>query len=263
MAAPIYKSFIKLMRTQPFLVLLTATFLVFSCKKETEAFKDQPVSDYIVTQPGKFIIYRTDSTLFPNFGASTKINSYQEKFEIDAATTDNLGRPSYRVFRSVRDTAGSQAWQSKGTLFFTPATNGLEVVENNLRFLKLAGPVKQDNTWKGNRYLPNNPYSTYYEFSNDVNIADWDYTYKGVDETTTLNGKKVMGVATVEQISESVNAPVTLPGAYGYVNTSVEKYAKGIGMVYQELTMWEYQPPSSPRPGYRGFGVKRSMLDHN
>lgn len=262
MAASIHESF-KLMRANQFLLLLTCTALFFSCKKETEEFKAQPVSDYVVTQPGKYIIYRTDSTLFPNFGASTKINSYQEKFEIDAATADNLGRPSYRVFRYIRDTAGTQAWKPQGTLFFTPTENNLEVIENNLRFLKLAGPVKQDKTWKGNRYLPNNPYSAYYEFSNDVNIADWDYTYKGLDETIKLNNKTVTNVVTVEQINESINAPVTTPAAYGYINTSIEKYAKGIGLVYQELTMWEYQPPASPRPGYRGFGVKRSMLDHN
>jgi hypothetical protein len=217
----------------------------------------------VVTQPGKYITYRTDSTVYLNFGAVTKVNSYQEKFQVDAAFADNLGRPSYRVFRYIRDTAGTQAWKPQGTSFITPTANGIEVIENNLRFLKLAGTIKQDNTWKGNRYLPNSPYSAFYEFSNDINIADWDYTYKGVGETLILNGKSVINVITVEQINEGINAPVTAPGAYGYRNYSVEKYAKGIGLVFQQLIMWEYQPPTSPRTGYRGFGVKRSMIDHN
>ena len=40
-----------------------------------------------------------------------------------------------------------------------------------------------------------------------------------------------------------------------------EFYAKGIGMVSQELVMWEYQPRNG---GYKvGFGVKHTMLNHN
>jgi hypothetical protein len=52
---------------------------------------------------------------------------------------------------------------------------------------------------------------------------------------------------------------------FGRTNYSVEKYAKGIGLVYQEFLMWEYQPPNAANPtGARiGFGVKRSIIDHN
>ena len=53
---------------------------------------------------------------------------------------------------------------------------------------------------------------------------------------------------------------------YGTSNLQVEKYAKGIGLVYQEYIMWEYQYRSTNNTddGYKvGFGVKRRMINHN
>jgi hypothetical protein len=254
---------LKQMKTINLLLLLTFVSL-FSCKKETEIFQTQAINDYLPVQTGKYITYRIDSTLFTNFGTVTVVRSYQEKHQVDQLTTDNEGRPTYRVFRFLRDVAGSEAWRPNGSYYITPGTETIEVVENNLRFLKLASPVKQDDTWKGNRYLPTDPYGASYSFSNDDNMADWAFTYTNTDETLTLNGETISDVLTVQQADESVNAPVTQPSAYGYINYGVSKYAKNLGLVYEELTMWEYQPNTGGGNGYKtGFGVKRSMIDHN
>src|SRR5207302_5562748 len=109
-----------------------------------------------------------DSTLFTNFGTTTVVHSYQEKHQIDSLTTDNLGRPSYRVFRFIRDTAGTQAWKPNGSYFITPLDKSVEVVENNLRFVKLSLPIQQNFTWRGNGHLPSDPYN--YNFNNDDDI---------------------------------------------------------------------------------------------
>ena len=44
-----------------------------------------------------------------------------------------------------------------------------------------------------------------------------------------------------------------------------DRYARGIGLVYQEFIMWEYQPPHENVPVGQttGFGIRRSMIDHN
>lgn len=253
---------LKRMKNLPLLLLISFTALI-GCKKETETFETESLADYLPAQTGKYITYRIDSTLFTNFGTTTVVHSYQEKHQVDQLTTDNSGRPAYRVFRFVRDTDGKEAWAPSGSYYIVAGTNTMEVVENNLRFIKLAAPIKQDNTWKGNRFLPTDPYGSY-SFSNDDNMADWDYTYTSTGETITLNGKTINDVITVQQADESANAPVTQPAAYGYINYLVDKYAKGIGLVYEELTMWEYQPNTGGGGGYKtGFGVKRSMIDHN
>lgn len=245
-------------------LLLFAVAALVSCEKETEQFQTEALTDYLPVQSGRYITYRLDSTVFTNFGTATVVRSYQEKHQVDQQITDNEGRPSYRVFRFLRDVAGTQAWKPAGTYFITPGSQVVEVVENNLRFLKLAAPIKTGNTWKGNRYLPDDPYGASYAFSNDDNMEDWDYTYAATGESLTLNGITLNDVITVQHVDESVNAPVTTPAAYGYVNYSVDKYAKGLGLVYEETTLWEYQPNPGGSGGYKtGFGVKRSMIDHN
>ncbi len=50
---------------------------------------------------------------------------------------------------------------------------------------------------------------------------------------------------------------------FGNTSFSVEKYAKGIGMVYQEFLLWEYEPNSAGTAFKEGFGIKRSMVEHN
>lgn len=254
----------------PFVALLLSAALFFSCKKETEEFQTEPLTEYLPAQPGKYITYRLDSTVFTNFGTATAVRSYQEKNQVDALLTDNLGRPSYRVYRYQRDLAGTQAWRPAGTLFITPTEQTIEVIENNLRYIKLAAPISQDKSWRGNRFLPSEPYKDKFQFGNDddgeadASFPMWRYTYTDTNGTFAYKGQNLSPVVTVLHIADSVNVPVTQPAGLGYINYSINKFAKGIGLVYEELTMWEYQPNPGGASGYRvGFGVKRSMIDHN
>lgn len=249
-----------------FLFVALASSFIISCDKKTEDFETDQISDYLNLQPGKYVTYRLDSTVFVQQGRREEIHSYQEKHVVDALRTDNLGRPSYRIFRFIRDTAGTQAWVAAGSYWITPMRNTMELIENNLRSIRLALPIKSDETWKGNRFLPDNPYGPAHgdEFNNDDNMFDWDFTIEDTEETITLNGKTINNVITIKHIDESANAPVTDPNTYGFINYSEDKYAKGIGLVYQRFIMWEYQViPGGPSPYKVGFGVKRSLIDHN
>src|SRR5690348_1230285 len=137
------------------LVLLTI-FAFISCKNENEEFVSDSIADYAPTVVGKYITYRIDSLVFTNFGRNTEIHKYQVKHQIDALITDNLGRPAYRVFRYIRDTAGTQPWQASGSYFITVLEDQLEVSEDNLRFIKIHLPIRDGNSWKGNKFLPDN-----------------------------------------------------------------------------------------------------------
>src|SRR6478672_9108651 len=92
------------------IILAIACIVFFGCHKKTEEFTSAPLSDYLPLQVGKYITYRLDSTVFTNFGTVTVVNSYQEKHVIDSKFTDASGRDSYRIFRFIRDTAGTQLW---------------------------------------------------------------------------------------------------------------------------------------------------------
>lgn len=248
-----------------------ACFIFFSCTKTTEEFQTARLSEYLPLQVGKYITYRLDSTVFTSFGTATAFHSYQEKQIVDAQITDALGRTSYRILRFIRDTGATQPWAPAGTYSITPTDSLIEVNENNLRFIKLVLPVTQDNTWRGNRYLPDDAYGPLFSFNNDFGMDEWDYTYSDVDGSMIVKGQTYNDVLKVDAINETFNVSnvattaVTNPSVIAYVNYLQDNYAKGLGLIYQQFIMWEYQPPNGINPtGVKaGFGIKRSIIDHN
>jgi hypothetical protein len=239
--------------------------LLYGCKQQKEDFKTDPLTDYLPLQPGKFITYRLDSTIYTQNGSVQEIHSYQEKTVVDKEITYNLGRTAYRVYRFTRDVAGQNPWIASGTYYVTPTKGEIEVTEDNFRIVRLVLPISEGQTWKGNRFLATAPYSTRYEFSDDSHIylEDWDFTFSKKGETITLNGKTINDVITIQGPDESVNATISDPKSFGSRTYSIEKYAKNIGLVYQELMLWEYQPNPGSSPFKLGFSIKRSMTDHN
>jgi len=241
------------------LAAIVTSFALFSCN-EKEEFTTEKLSEYMPLAPGKYITYRLDSLVITNFNKVIETHRYQLKEQVDAVITDNLGRPSYRVYRYLRDSTGTGPWIPSGTYMVTVLEDQVEVLEDNLRTIKLHLPLKVDFAWSGNKYYPNRPYAGVYTFNNDISIQDWQFTYDALGESFSYGNKTYSDVVTVEQMEEGNNIPVTLPGSYGYKTRSVEKYSKGIGQVYREYTLYDYQPGPNT---YWGFGIKKWMIDHN
>jgi len=249
---------------------LTITTL-FSCN-EKETFSLEPLSDFAPLTVGKYITYRADSLVFKSFGRVTEIHKYQVKHIVDAEITDNQGNKSYRVHTFIRDSTdlnswtAAQPWVSSNTYNITPFSDRIEVIEDNLRVIKLRQPIREGYSWKGNSYLSDQPYEAAgYSFSNDDAMDDWDFTYEAVLPFFSYKGKTYTDVLSVEQVDEAFNAPVTIPTSYGAKSRSVDRYAKNIGLVYREFEMWEYQPNTggSGGPYKNGFGITMWMIDHN
>lgn len=247
------------------LSVLGLGLLLLGCDPKVEDLQLETASEYVSLQPGKYITYRLDSTVFPQQGRAEEVHSYQEKHLVDAEITDNLGRKSYRIYRYLRNLAGTTGWTPSGTYVITPTQNALEVIEDNMRIIKLFTPIREGLSWKGNRYLGPEPYASKFNFNNDDNMADWDFEITGTGETARFGSQQVSDIITLNQQNETINNPATMPDTYASRTLSVDKYAKGLGLVFQEYIMWEYQPPTDAgTTGYKvGFGVKRRMIDHN
>jgi hypothetical protein len=244
---------------------LAVTVLLQFCKK-TDTVPTAQVTEYMPMQPGKYIHYRLDSTTYVNFGQKDTVVYYDAKDVVDAEITDNLGRPAFRVIRYLRDTASTNEYDYTPSLTYlvTPTREGIDVNENNLRYQKLKLPVTNGFSWKGNTYLPTATFFVLYQFSNDEDIALWNYTYQDVNQSADIRGNVYDSTATVLQVADSSNVPIVFPDGLAYRNYWVEQYAKNIGLVYKEVVMWEYQPPNSGNPGFvSGFGLKMSIIDHN
>lgn len=244
--------------------LLFYSILLAACNKK-EDFKSDAVADYMNLQVGKYVIYRLDSTNYVHFGQAVSVISYQAKDVVEATITDNLGRNGFRVVRYLRDTASTNDadWTASLTYQVIPSRENIEMLEWGFRYIKLVIPITEGYTWKGNGYLPESPYQDLYEFSNDQDIQTWDYTYSNVGASQTINGKTYDSTLTVTQIDDSTNVPI-IAGVPASQTRWIEKYAKNVGLIYKEVVMWEYQPPTTTNSEYvHGFGIKLTILDHN
>jgi hypothetical protein len=245
------------MRKIFFLSIISSAIFFSACKKSTDDFAIIPLSDYYPLQVGKYITYSLDSTVFINFGTKDTVIKYQVKHQVDALITDNLGRPAYRIIRFIRKTAANP-WLPDNTFMAVPTTGTVEFIENNMRFVKMAAPIKNGFSWKGNTYIDT------YSLNSDVKyLDDWDYTYDSLNTPITLGAITVDSTLKVAQRDEVIGNPSDV-NSYSEINFGAERYAKGLGLVYRNFFHVEYQPPRPGVGGYKqGYGVKMVMIDHN
>jgi len=241
------------------LAFAAVTGLLFSGCSKKEDFPGGQLTDYVGLSTGKYITYRLDSLVYTNFGQSQSIISYLAKDVVDGTTTDNLGRPTWRILRYLNDTAANGPWVETLTYFITPTRETIEVIENNFRYQKLKIPITNGFNWKGNSYI-----DTYSINSNVRYLDDWDYTYDYVNEPFTPYHTSIDSTVTVNQRDETLGTPNN-PDAYSEHNYAQEVYAKGIGLVYRNFLHWVFQPRNTSYPnGYTdGFGITLRMVDHN
>lgn len=215
---------------------MIASLSLLSCNK-VEKYPSENLSEYMNLQVGKYIRYNLDSLKFVFYGQRDTTVSYQAKDVVEAAITDNMGRPGWRIVRYLRDSASKKEsdWRPSMTYMITPTREVVEVIENNQRFQKLKLPITNGFSWKGNSYI-----DTYNDF--EMRFLDgWEYTYENVGGTFTDSGRTAIpNTVTVNQID--VEGNVGNPTAPIIQKVfSKEVYAKNIGLVYKNLIKWEYQ----------------------
>jgi hypothetical protein len=210
-------------------------------------------------QVGKYITYRLDSLEFINFGTKDTIISYLARDVVDDTLTDNLGRPGFRVIRYLSDTTGSLPWTPNLTYWVTPTRQAIEVVENNMRYLKLVLPVVDGFSWQGNSYIDTRSASSQVTY-----LDGWNYTYDSLGSSFSVPFGLLPNTVTIQQANDSVGNPA-IDSTISSRTFSEEVYAKDIGLIYKNEVYWLYQPPnlSIPVGSTTGFGIRLQMVDHN
>jgi hypothetical protein len=251
------------------LLLFSLIMMGMQCTKKNIDLQSDALADYMNLQPGKYIMYRLDSLVkLPFHDTAFTTRSYQIKDVVDKQITDNMGRPSWRIYRYIRDINSNleEDWRSSMTYLVTPTRETIEVVENNLRFQKLNLPIREFFSWSGNKFLDNSdPYGSEYGFNNDNTMGGWEYYYESVGQQESVANRTYDDVITIKHVDEEQNFPVTNPSDFGRKDYSVEKYAKNIGLIYKELTMLEYQAANNvyPQGSKEGFSIRLQIVDHN
>lgn len=237
-------------------------FLVlFSCTQENEIYDTELIADYVPLQKGKSITYRLDSTVFTRSGTVMETHKYQVRHTITGETMDNTGHKAYIVQRFINNETATGSWSNNGNYLITPYDNKIEVMDNNLRVVALQAPLKKGFTWKGNSYLPVSPYIQLYEYNLiGYDLNKWEFSLTGFGNET-IEGNQYENLWTVVQHSDSLNMPPSANSELGTKEVSSEKYAKGIGMVYKNYQLYEYQKLKGVLT-YNGFGIKMWMIAH-
>ena len=229
---------------------------LISCNKKTEPYESAQIKYYYPLEEGRYIIYKVDSLIYISFGTRDTIIHCQVKYQTEGQITDNLGRPSYRIFRYYRSDE-NQPWVSEATIMATNTVNSLELVEDNLRFIKLRLPIKENITWKGNSYIETSSVN-----SNLRYLDNWDYVFHQVGNTEIIGTDTLKNVITVDQRDEIIGLPQNAD-SYSEINYAQEKYALGIGMVYKTFLHKEYQPNNGGYVADGSYGVTYTMIEHN
>jgi hypothetical protein len=239
--------------------LFTLIFLIqiiCSCNKSNPLVTDTP-ADYYPMHIGNYIIYRMDSLKFINVGSADTLISYLAKEVVEDSITDNLGQPSFRVVRYLSDTTGTSAWTPSIAYMVTPLKGSVEVVENNLRFIKMVTPVQDWITWLGNAYL-----DTKSDTSSIAYMDGWNYTYANTGQPFDVLAGTIPETVTVNEanaVTGSAN------GSYTQTVFSVEVYGKNIGPIYKKFLYTAYQSPNVDFPSgvTIGYGLTFNMVSHN
>lgn len=244
--------------------VLAALFCVMmfaACKKETAQVQVTPISDYAPLKAGKYITYFIDSLVYVNFGATEAHRFYEVRYATADSFTDILGRKAFRIVRSIRNLPNG-TFTPDNTFVSVNTGNTFEFTENNLRFLKLVQPIRNDFAWKGNSAIDVTSLGTELQY-----LFDWNYTYTNVGEAKRIGNFNFNNTLTVNQRDDSLNLPIVFPGPGVSNPTSIaskdysqEIYAKGIGLVYKKFQHFEYQLAFG---GFIGYGVTLTVVDYN
>lgn len=199
-------------------VLVLMCLLSFSCRKK-EKTDSEPINlgkDYYPETIGKFVVYDVDSIWYNELTAQATTVKYRIKEKFTQVFTDNENKPAIRLERYIKKFNPNKPYDSipytiRDVWQVNVTDRNVEAVEENVRYVKLIFPVEASKTWKGN--VKNT-------------LAERDYTYSYIDKTETINGKALDKVLQVKQ----VDAKTLI--SYQY---EVEKYAKGVGLVYREI----------------------------
>lgn len=247
----------------PMRIRYISHFLVFllilvmcRCNKSNPLVTDTP-ADYYPMHVGNYIIYRMDSLKYINVGSSDTTISYHAKEVVDDSITDNLGRLSYRVIRYLSDTTETAPWTPSIAYMVTPLAGSVEVVENNLRFIKLVTPVQDGISWLGNAYIDTK--------SNDSPVPyldGWNYVYTN----TGMPFNVLAGTIPVTVVVQEADDVSGLgDGSYTQTIYSEEVYGRQIGCIYKKFLYSVYQSPNVeyPQGATIGYGLTFNMVSHN
>ncbi len=234
-------------------LILIVTVVISSCSREFIPPEDVELGkEYYPIHQNHMVEYQVDSIIYNDFTETTDTFNMQFRDEFADEFMDNQQRPSRVVHRYYRQDS-TYEWVDLMTYYVTQTSFRTEVVENNFRFMKMVYPVKINTRWFGNSLIPTN---VNLEFQW---LKEWEYKYQNVNEGFD-NGLRFFPATVTILQADDVEGNPNSPNDFSAYTFSKEVYAKGVGLVYKELTRWEYQP--QVKKYKKGFTLIMRAIKH-
>jgi hypothetical protein len=193
-----------------------------SCKKDNVSTTLVLGKDYFPVSINHYIVYDVDSTVYDEITHQPTTYKYRLKEIITQSFTNDENTTSYRLERYIKYFDSTKSydqipWQIKNVWTIIPYSNSIEKVEENIRFVKLIFPVKQNAQWNGNA---------------KNTLGEKIYKYEYIDNSENINNTHFDKVLKVKQYE--YRSLIKYQNEY-------EKYAKNVGLVYKEIINLESQ----------------------
>jgi hypothetical protein len=150
-----------------FLYIVFASFVLISCNGGES---EEPSLDlgyaYFPIEVGTFVEYRADSIWHDQPDANIEgihdTTSYYIREVIESEIIDAQDEPALRIVRYKKNTL-SEDWNLIDVWFAKRTAQNAEKVEENVRYIKLAFPVRESATWNLNALNAKDEWPTFYD----------------------------------------------------------------------------------------------------
>jgi len=261
-----------------FIIAVLGSVSIFSCNENASGgtFEFEKGENYYPLEVGNYITYQVDSIIYLVESSDDCIfyqdtSSHYLKEEIIDTYEDNAGDENFVVERYLSDNINGpwtviDVWNTKIT------DTQVEKIEENLRFIKMVFPVTDGATWNGNTYFENTQDTTISVGGQSIDFYRYwssNYEYDMIDISEEINGIQFDSVMTVIQSEPNDNKI--------YYRYSIEKYARGVGMIFKEMLILDTQCCGAPpqqglgfcdgipweEKAERGLILRQSIVDYN
>jgi hypothetical protein len=191
-------------------LVLSVALALTSCSTDHNDNAYQVGYDYFPAFQGKWLHYDVDSTIWDDFTSQTYYTQSQILVLFESIITDAEGEEAFRIERHYRNSDTAQ-WVIRDVWFANVKPASVQLVEENVRLIKMSFPIRSGIKWNGNalNYLPSEIYE-YQDVFKANSIGGYQY-----DSTVT-----VLQSNTINLIEEDIR---------------YEIYARDVGMIHKYI----------------------------
>ncbi len=213
-----------------------ALFFLISCgKNETDTTIPNRGKDYYPLTIGNTALFDLDSVIYdPISNSFVQIDTYrwQARDVLSDTVRAKNGTLAFIVDRSIK-TKTSVNWTARETFSASLTSEYALLSENNLTYIKFPTYFDVGTNWDGNLF---NDVSTKLEVAGEILepfSKKWTFEVLSYGKAEKIGTKDYADVLTIQAQSD--------PKILTEKRYSLEKYAKGVGLVYREIRILDTQ----------------------